>query len=472
MDNSRLLALLRTLSRSELRDLSRFVQTPFFNQRKEVHALLDLLLPHLLHNKPLPDKATLQKALFEGNSANDQRVRMAMTFLYQLTGQFLVMQDIADNPADLQLRLAQILRTRNLPDHAQQAREEAQRRHQQRPFRNPDYQQQTYELLLEQHRADVSAAQPIPVEALQELTDQLQYTYLSRFFWQACFVQSYSTRTSERPAVPDLVLQLTQYVSQHPDLLQVPALAVYYWCYRMMQEPEEETYFAAFKALIRSEELQDQFSAEEWRDLYILAVNFCIRAYNEGNTAYRREQFDFYRVGLDRGYFLTEGQLSHLTYLNVATVALTLNELDWVEAFINRCTDLLRPQYREPLSSFNLARLAYRKRDFRKALRHLQRADYRDVLLYLAAKTLQLKIYYESDEFDLLMAHLQAMQTFVSRKKATLGYQRDNYLALIRFTRKLLETNLLDRDLRAALRLSIEQTKSVAEKEWLLEQVR
>ncbi|GAB4491187.1 MAG: hypothetical protein OHK0019_11010 [Saprospiraceae bacterium] len=47
-------------------------------------------------------------------------------------------------------------------------------------------------------------------------------------------------------------------------------------------------------------------------------------------------------------------------------------------------------------------------------------------------------------------------------------YHLENYLNTVNFTQKLLETNLFDKEARAALRREVEATKAVAEKEWLL----
>lgn len=137
---------------------------------------------------------------------------------------------------------------------------------------------------------------------------------------------------------------------------------------------------------------------------------------------------------------------------------------------IDERRDLLPEAHRESLFSFNLARLEYQRRALGPALQLLQKADYKDLLLSLAAKMLQLKIFYELTEFDLLESHLQAFGAFIRRKKA-LGYHRDNYQNTLYFTQKLLDTNRFDKAARAALRAEIEATRALAEREWLLGQV-
>ena len=147
-----------------------------------------------------------------------------------------------------------------------------------------------------------------------------------------------------------------------------------------------------------------------------------------------------------------------------------MRDLEWVERFVHQYRPFLKEEHREGLFSFNLARLEYQRRDLGKALQLLQRAEYKDLLLNLAAKTLQLKIFYELQEFDLLESHLQAIRTFIRRKKV-MGYHRENYLNTVHFTQKLLETNLFDKNAKATLRREIEDTKALAEKEWLMKMI-
>ena len=49
-----------------------------------------------------------------------------------------------------------------------------------------------------------------------------------------------------------------------------------------------------------------------------------------------------------------------------------------------------------------------------------------------------MKIYFESEEIDLLDSHLDAMQMYILRKKV-IGYHKTNYKNIIKMTRKLLK---------------------------------
>lgn len=126
----------------------------------------------------------------------------------------------------------------------------------------------------------------------------------------------------------------------------------------------------------------------------MFAINHCIRRANSGAREMEHELLNLYRRALDAGSLFENGVLSRFTYHNIAATGLRCGELDWAETFIHRYNDRLERQYRESSLSFNLARLEYARRRFDSVLTLLQKANYNDPLLHLAAKTLLLKTYF------------------------------------------------------------------------------
>ena len=120
--------------------------------------------------------------------------------------------------------------------------------------------------------------------------------------------------------------------------------------------------------------------------------------------------------------------------------------------------------------NFNKARLEYNRKNYDNALNLLQKADFKDLLNNLIAKTLLIKIYYELEAYNILESHLDSLQTFIRRKKV-MGYHKENYLNIVQFTKKLLTTNLDDSLEKEKLKNRIEKEEVLTEKKWLLEQL-
>ena len=195
MEKSRLLRLLRTFSPTELRDLEKFAQAGLTKQRPEVAALLAVLSKSLRHGRPVPDKETAFRQIFHREGYDDHRVRLAMSGLYRLAGQFLAVQDfLADAPA-APLRLAQVLRHRRWREVAPRGPEAAPRAafaeaaaaQARQPWRNADFYEAHYHLSLECHRfeLDVPASEQLDLQGLSRDLDQ---AFLARKLWQSCFM--------------------------------------------------------------------------------------------------------------------------------------------------------------------------------------------------------------------------------------------------------------------------------------------
>ncbi|MCC7466783.1 MAG: hypothetical protein IT261_10960 [Saprospiraceae bacterium] len=460
MEKSKLVQLLQAFSRAELRELARFLANPAFNARPEAVPLLEILAKTGLSGKPWPDKEKVFAAVFPRLAFDDHRLRLAMSALLVGAEKYLAVNDFLQDTPAFQSRLSRILRSRGIPRAASQALSDGAMALDQQVVRNAEYQFDLFRFQEEQFRLLLEtpeAAQAGP----QALSDQLDAALLAFKFRQACSLWAYQSRYN----VPCNFQFVEQLLPQAERFMHLPAVAMYYHCFRALTTAGDTQHFQTFKQdLLARGEL---FPPEELRDLFILAINFCTRRYNEGDHAFLPDHFDLYRIGFSRNYFLSEGILSRFTYLNAATIGLVMQEYAWTEQLIREQKARLEPAFRESVHAFNLARLEYHKKNYGTALQLLQRAEYKETMMALAAKTIQLKIYYETEELDLLESHLQAITAYIRRKKV-IGYQRENYLNLVYFVRKLLEVNPLDKKQKQQLRDNIQQTRPLAEKEWLL----
>ncbi len=79
-------------------------------------------------------------------------------------------------------------------------------------------------------------------------------------------------------------------------------------------------------------------------------------------------------------------------------------------------------------------------------------------------------MYYELEEFDVLDSLLESMRIYVQRKKV-LGYHKNNYKNIIRFTKKLLKVTPYSSTKKEKLKQELEVAAPLTEKEWLLNQL-
>lgn len=463
MRNTRLSALLETFSKKELRDFRKFIQSPFFNQRTDVVQLFEWVSVLLKTQQAMPDKEQIFQRLYGVDTDyDDHKVRMVMSFLLKLAERYLVYQSIISEEVKVKTRLAAVYRQRNLSKHFEKAIREANDTLAKSELSNAVNYQMRQELQMEEYRYQSSQSR-IADHNLQAVTDNLDIVYFSNKLRQACLLRSHQAvyKKEYRYGLIDAILD---WVVQQ-NLLELPAIALYYYGYQSLVKPEEPFYFGQLKKLLVKK--GNLFPKNEIADLYLLAINFCIKKYNDGEQRYLEDEFDLYKDGIEKGYLINNGVLSRFAFRNVVTTGLVLQQEDWVEQFIYAYKDHLEETHRKSMYSFSLARLAFQRKQFGKALQLLQQSEYKDLLLNLAAKGVVLKVYYETASFDALYSHLDAMQRFI-RRKNIIGYHRAHYMNTIQFTRKLIEAT--SSSAYQKLKQEIEAEKAVAEKSWLLEQ--
>ena len=100
----------------------------------------------------------------------------------------------------------------------------------------------------------------------------------------------------------------------------------------------------------------------------------------------------------------------------------------------------------------------------------LREIDFKDVLNNLSARRILLRIYFEKNEFQALSSLLDSFSVYLNRQKE-IGYHKSSYVLLIKFVRKLLNTNLKDTSKRKEIIREINDSEMFPEKDWILEQL-
>ncbi len=457
MEKSSLVALFATFSAFEIREAARFLQSPFFNQRQDVQMLF-----HWLTTQTQPQANAAWAAVFPDRPYDEQAFRLLMSYLHRLLEQYLTVRQMTNDPIACGLHLTAAYRLRNAGEAFERTRRATEKRLATSPLRNGHYLEQQYKLQWETHQRNYPL-KPTDVTHLSALSATADAAYLARKLQIICLMtahQSVYTAGLDTAWQDEVIAR-----AQSPAFARQPAIAIFLYCYYMLRFPEEEQHFTRFKECLFQQ--ADAFPEEEIHGLFLLAVNYCVRRLNAGDTRYYGEVLDMYKQGLIKDYLLENGVLSRFTYLNIAAAAIQSGALDWASQFIEQYKPKVEKSHRESAHSYNLARLAYAQKDYNAVLELLQKANYRDPLLNLGAKTLLLKTCYEIAAFDLLQSQLDALRNYIHRKRV-LGYHRTNYLNIIRYTEKLMRLSLTDKAAVAEFAAAVTAEAVLTEKAFFL----
>ena len=240
---------------------------------------------------------------------------------------------------------------------------------------------------------------------------------------------------------------------------------MYYQIYQALKTGKIQ-YYESLKVLL----LQsfNQFPIAEMRNILLLTINICIRKLNAGEKPFLREAFNWYKQGFETGILIKNKEISRYTYNNVIIIAMKIEEFEWTKSFIENYKNFIAEPYRYDTYYFNLALWYEQQKQYDEVLNLLQKVEFRDVLQTLHSKIILLRIYYELEAIKPLESLLDSIKIYLYRHKK-LGYHKENYLKLIKYTQLLIRLNRHDKKELTAFREKVKNENSLLLKSWFLE---
>lgn len=362
--------------------------------------------------------------------------------------------------------LAKVYRQRQLPKLFKKAIDTSQKIQKQQPFRNHQYFENEYALQFEQYSHLTGLGRDVPYN-LQEVSDANDKAYLANKLQLSCFMIAHQ-KVFQADYKMRFLDEILDSLEKDGTFLQIPAIAIYYYGYKAVTDKDDEESYKKLKKQIVLH--QDIFPQHENRIIFLMANNYCISQINAGKDAYFRESFELYVLGIKKDIFLENGVLSRFTFGNAISIALNLQEFEWVEKLIGKNSHQLEEKHRENYVRFYQARLYFEKKEYDKAMPMFAQYETDDILMSLLAKTMLMKMYYELDEFSALDSLIDSMRAYIQRKKV-MGYHKAVFKNLLTYTKKLLKIFPSDKKQIEKLRAEIQSADPIMEQKWLLEQL-
>lgn len=468
MKDTKLIHYLSSLSKVEWNAFERFVNSPFLNPNPNCIKMLEVLAVYYPEfNEGDIENEKIYKELFSKQKFDMQKLRYLMTDLTRLLEEFFAYQEYETQTAQRKHHLVNALTKRKLGKYAAQHQRQTFDLLEKLPHRDGSYYS---DLLLAQEDAYLLSAmqdQRSLDSDLQGLSTNMDTAYLSkklRYTSEIINRMNVLGVSYDLPFLPFILDYLK--ANPHDD---VPAVAVYYKVLLTLTESDEESHYQELKELLKK--WNDSFSVKELRDTWGFAQNYCIRKINTGNPGYFKELFANYKFLLDKEVIIEDGFLAQFDFKNIVTIALRLNEYDWVEEFIDKYSELLEPTHRLNAITYNTARLYYGRNRHKDALRQLLSVEFTDVYYHLDSKVLLLKIYYELDDYEPLLSLIDTFRVYLRRNKQISDYQKLIYTNFARFVKKLTRKKLGSKKPVAEIGVEMDTVKQIADFGWLKEKL-
>lgn len=466
MYKSKLIRLYQTLDDGEIRQLKKWIKSPIHNKHKDVQLLFEYLFSRKGITPITTDRERVFQHLYPNKKMNMARLRHVMSFATDVLENFIRYIEYVSDEKNGEILLLRSFRKRDLRKDAEKQEQALLNNLAEETIRNEEYYWTKYQLELELFRLETDTDQPTSTSLhLQEVMNSSSVVFVLSTLRYACISITHQNLFKTKYDIPFIeailvAIEAGNYASIH-------SIQFYHACYMALTKPEDDDNYTRLKSYIT--EYPNLLPKDEFRELYEMAINYCIKRLNKGERYYIEEAFELYMNGIETGVLLENDYLSHIAYKNTVTIGLHLEKFDAVKDLIPKGEYLLHPEHRESYVHYNTANYYFATKNYDKAIQLLISMEYDDLFMTIGAKLLLLKIYAVEESFDLLESFLHSFAQFVRRKSELSSTHKQSFLNTIRFTQKVVYA--YTKEQKTALKEEITATNPLPEKRWLLEQL-
>lgn len=466
MDNSKLIKILKTFNTKERRSFYEFISSPYYNKNQELVQLYKYLRS-VAPTFPLKkiQREKVYKAIFPKNAYDEKHLNYLMSFLLKLAEQYIGLTKYEQQHTLKAYHILSACNERQLDKNYHNLYKKAAQQLESQALRGADYYYQKYLMAdLADQRYEIEH-QRIFNAGLQEASDYLDLYFIAKKLQYTCEMLNLQKFLSV-PYQQQLVTEVTTFLEQYPKE-EAPVIRIYYQIYLMLTKAHNVPHFNQLKKLLY--QYVNCFTPYEQKQMYLHAINFCIRKIRQKEEQYVQEALNLYLKGIEEKFLFDNHHLSPWTFKNIIKLGLRLGNYEWTEEIIKTHYQALHEEFRQNALNYSLADLYYHKQDVEQAMEYLREVEFSDIFFTLDAKVMLLKIYFDEDEEDALESLLISFKAFLKRNKLISNVVRVTYQNFINILSQILKHPLR---LPPAIEQKIKETEFLTDRTWLIEVVR
>lgn len=477
MYNSKLIRIFSSFNEDELNGFETFLlsQIKEDNNTYKLYAVLKKAHPN--YEDASLEKNRVYNSIFKNKQYKDVKVRELMSALTKLAEQYLSIIESTKNEFYTSLALLNQYRKRQLTALYKQQVKQVSKLIEQDKFLNAEFFKR--KLLFADIENDFFEQQQVRThdESLGVKNENLDKYYFSTKLQTLCELLNRENILNDK-FNKTLENEIVEIAEKHKkSFLDVPSIQCYYEIYLLLKSKnDEQQYQKAFNTINK---YQKAFEDSELKSMYAYLINYCIQHINKGINEFTPKLFELQKTLLQNKILLENGWLSHISYRNIVSIAIKLNEYSWAEKFIDDYKEKIQEKYRENAYNLSASNLLYAKHNYEETIGLLNQVEFTDVYYACTAKFTLLKAYYALAEWETLDYFVSAFQLYLKRNKEISTTFKKSSENFIKYFKKLLliikqidykENSYLNKKVKD-LNQAIQEEKILANKAWLLTEI-
>ncbi len=469
MLSKKLISYLNTLSSSEIRKLEKFIRSPYHNEIEKLSQFYAIIKPAFAkENISIPSKKVIWQKLYPNKAYNDVKIRKMASLILHLAIEFKALELLKEQPTQKQILKLKAVSHPDLKTHiATFNRKFSEDKNLPNTALSHFYK---YEFNIQNHRILEQKNDRKKLQKLENLKKAEKHLHIF-FYVKKMSIIADTIGYQGFMNIPTDKNQYTDFLKSLPQspYFNEPIIQVYFLILQMLFNPSEEKHFFSLKDWLDVN--HTKFSKKQLKSYYSHLINYCItHKINKGEESYYLHVFDVFKKMVSQ-QLIFDPFIDSNFYRNIISSGIKLHEFDYINAFIRNYSNLLPPDLQKNAETYNLARLFYAQKQYKKVLELLHNVELSNISYALGAKTILVGTYFALDEYRVLESHLLSFRIFILRNKLLAKNTKQGYLNFLKFTKNLTHLAPYDKKGRDKLKKDILNTKNLMVRDWLLEQI-
>ncbi|MEO8513772.1 MAG: hypothetical protein ABI543_09445 [Ignavibacteria bacterium] len=465
MEGTKLIKILRTFSKEELRDFDDFIRSPYFNNGDYLVKFFTEVRKYWpsFKNKNCT-KENIFKILQPASDYNDPYIRKLISNLRKLADQFLIYRSFANERNEKKLALLNQYRLRGLDEEFEKLYNNTEKEFMninETEIKSKDFDlyrlygsainyhlDRDYKKVLTYYQKEADSFVKYSVTKILEMYgDMINSRHLFQADFKMPLLNEIINNAEENNFFNDLSLKVTAYTL-------------------LVDLTLEHRYYIKLKDALS--ETSQTLSSETELNGYMALINFGIRKAHSGEPKYYNDIGEFYDKMLEKGVLTEGGYLQYYYFINIVTNRIRMKNYAAAEKFIDEYSVRLHPEDKDDVVNFCYARLNFYMGKFETALGYLAKINLQQTHIKLEVKNYLLMIYYELNMTEEAYYIIDSYRHYIKRNETASDFVMNTNRNFLETYSKLLRLKLSPEGNEIDFLLKeTEQTETI-NKEWLI----
>lgn len=472
MQKGKLIQLFKAIGKTELREFTQFVKSPFYNRNQRVIALYMYLKKH---KKNLDDEKLTKEYIFKrifpkGEEYEDWKMRELMSDLSKLIEEYFIVKEARCDNINKQMLLIRSFEKRQIDGYFVAYAHHLDKAINKLEVKNMEH----YLIQLRLHHMLYyhPTTSPFNVKESRKLMSGILYN-TDMFYSLAKLRYGYEIAAWYRLHGEKIEGFISGEVFEElPDdvVNNNLVLTIYQLSNQLYKYRDDEIYIKMKELILKN---IHKFNEEEAYIIFISLINSVSLVISHEKAA--KEVLSLYKLGLKYNVLMQRGRFSITHFNNIVSLGSSEGEYKWTQNFINEYYKYLHTgnERIENIRTLFTAYLNFLRQEYGEVERILYMLEFEDFSYGLRHYTLLIRSLYELQKNE-IFDRCSAFRVYIHRKNRDHFIGKDiheSYSNFIRIVEDLFNLRGQFRPETQKLRNRIHTMKNIAMKSWLLEKL-